>query len=139
MKFDVCLIIEATVICLLAMCVVVPPANGLIGNSIAPGAGADSPAAEARQATAANKDTGATTVSPKPAAVSPAVSPSTHPFTKSSPDSANCTAGNGTECGVATSLGTLIRKNKGMLQRAIYVLVAVTAVILIYFGLRTWR
>ena len=142
MKIDVFLLLEATVICILAVCVVAPSADGQGGPPGSVGSFAERPTGDAGARSANNAEPAAvppTGPSTKPinTTVTPAVSPSPRPFTKGSQD--NCTAVNGTDCNTDQSLTARLLNNKGMLQRAIYVLVGVTVVILVYFGLRTWR
>lgn len=62
-------------------------------------------------------------------------------------NSTKCPGRNQTNCNLTAtkdneasdSLLGKLTKNKGMLQRAVYVLLGITAVVLVYFGLRTWR
>ena len=64
-------------------------------------------------------------------------SPTTQPTTTVSTTTlqSNVTTPNNETRGIMETL----RENKGMLMRAFYVLIGVTAIVVVYFGVRAWR
>jgi hypothetical protein len=51
----------------------------------------------------------------------------------------NSTHGNETATNESKGIMETVFKNKGMLMRAFYVLIGITAIVVVYFGVRAWR
>ena len=140
MKVDVWLTAVVIVLFSIVVCVIGPNADGSNANANGFPGGAGSK-------TAGPADTparaGAVPMDDSPAAGSKNPT-NTSPKPKANIADVNCTAGNSTasnceKSSIGKKLTEIISKNRGMLMRTLYVLIGVTAVVIVYFLLRTCR